>query len=58
MEQNRGEVRGSQVGTHDNEEVTPFGNLGLEEFRVSDGLFRRMDRAGANDDENPIVVPG
>jgi len=54
----QGEVRGSQVGTHDNEEVTPFGDLRFEEFRISDGLLGRMDRAGANDDENPIIVSG
>ena len=38
-----GEAIGSQVGTHDDEEVAPFGNLRFEELRVSDGLLRRMD---------------
>ena len=48
----------SQVGPHDDKEVAPFGNLGLEELSVVDGLLRRMDRAGTNDDENPIIVSG
>jgi len=58
MREDGGGARGSQVGTHDNEEVAPFGNLRFEEFRISDGLLGRMDRAGANDDENPIIVSG
>lgn len=48
----------SQVGPHDDEEVSPFGYLGLKELSVVDGLLRRVDRAGTNDDKNPIIVPG
>jgi len=47
-----------KVGTHDDEEITPFWYLRFEELRVSDGLLWRMDRAGANDDEDPIIVSG
>lgn len=54
----RGEALGSQVGTHNDLEVTPLGNLGCEEFGISNGLLGRVDRAGANDDENSIIVPG
>ena len=48
----------SQVGPHDDQEVAPFGNLGLEEFSIVDGLLRRVDRAGTDDDEDPIIVSG
>jgi hypothetical protein len=54
----RGKSVGLQVGTHNDLEVTPLGNLGCEEFGVSNGLLGRVDRAGANDDENSIIVPG
>ena len=50
--------KNSQVGTHHDDEVAPVGNLGFEELGVGDGLLRRMDRAGANDDEDSIVVSG
>lgn len=33
----------SQVGPHDNEEVSPFWDLGFEELSVGDGLLRRVD---------------
>jgi len=48
----------SQVGPHDDQEVTPFGNLGFEEVSVIDGLLRRVDRAGADDYEKSVVVSG
>jgi len=32
-----------EVGPHDNEEVSPFRNLGLEELGVGDSLLRRVD---------------
>ena len=44
-----------QVGPHDDEEVSPVRNLGFEELGVSDGLFRRVDGAGADNNENPII---
>lgn len=46
----------SQVGPHDDEEVSPFWHLGLEELGVVDGLLRRVDGAGTDDDQNPIIV--
>jgi len=54
----QGEGISSQVGTHDDEEVVPFWNLGFEELGVSDGLLGRMNRAGANDDQDPVIVSG
>jgi len=48
----------SQVSPHDNEEVAPFRHLRLEEFGVSDGLFRRVNRAGANDNNKSVIVSG
>jgi hypothetical protein len=47
-----------KVGPHDDEEVTPFGDLGFEELSIIDRLLRRVDRAGANDDDKSIVVSG
>jgi len=47
-----------KVSPHNDEEVTPFGDLGLEEFSVIDRLLRRVDRAGANDNEKSIIVSG
>jgi len=47
-----------KVGPHDDEEISPFGDLGLEEFSIIDRLLRRVDRAGANDDEKSIIVSG
>jgi len=47
-----------KVGPHDDQEVTPFGNLGLEEVSVIDCLLRRVDRARADDDEKSIIVSG
>lgn len=48
----------SQIGPHDDEEVAPFGNFGQEELSVSDGLLRRMDRAGADDHNKSIIISG
>lgn len=45
-----------QIGPHDDGEVSPFWDLGFEELGISDGLLRRVDRAGADDNENPIIV--
>lgn len=45
-----------EVCPHDDEEVAPFGDLGFEKLGIGDGLLGRMDRAGANDNENPIIV--
>jgi hypothetical protein len=56
METEKGEVINLQVGSHDNVEVSPFWDLRFKEFGVGNGLLRRVDGAGADDDENSIVV--
>jgi len=48
----------SQVSPHDDEEITPFGDLRFEELSVIDGLLRRMDGTGANDDNKSVVISG
>lgn len=48
----------SQVSPHDDEEVTPFGNLGLEELSVIESLLRRVDGAGTNDNDESVVISG
>ena len=56
MRTKEGEAIGVQIGPHDNEKVPPFWDLRFEEFGISDGLFRRVDGAGADDDDNSIIV--
>lgn len=51
-----GEAIGLQIGPHNDDEVSPFWNLGFEELGISDGLLRRVDRARADNDENSIIV--
>lgn len=45
-----------EIGPHDDEEVSPFWDLGFEEFGIGDGLLRGVDRARADDNENPVIV--
>lgn len=58
IKRKRGKGVDSQVGTHDDKEVSPFWDLVFEEVGISDGLLRRMDRAGADDHEDSIIVSG
>jgi len=51
-----GRSRFFEISPHDNEEVSPFRDLGFEEFGVSDGFLRRVNRAGADDNEDSIVI--
>lgn len=51
-----GEEISLQVGPHDYEEVPPIWDLGFEEPSILDSLLRRVDRAGADDNEDSIIV--
>ena len=44
-----------QVGPHSDEEVSLLQNLGFEKLCVSDGLLRRVDGAGSDNNENLMI---
>lgn len=46
----------SQVSTHDDVQVGPRGHLLPEKVGVLDALLRRVDGAGADDDDHPVVL--
>ena len=45
----------SQVGAHDDEQVRPLRDLGLEQLCVFDGLLRGVDGARANDHDDTVI---
>lgn len=54
--QNKVETDDSQIGPHHDLKITPFRDLRFEEFSVINGLLRRMNGAGADDDKESIVI--
>lgn len=48
----------SQVSAHDDQQVVPSGDFIFEEFGILDGLAGGVYRAGANDHEYALVLPG
>lgn len=55
-EEDKGEAMNLQIGSHDNEEVSPFCHLRFEEFGISNGLLRRVNGARSDDNENSIII--